>query len=224
MTKGKVNVVSGKIDNLNYEIDTTTNSIATMEAQIRYSKEQIKLKEDLIAKYTDFERKEEVRKLYAESIHRDGLPTQILVDTLLPNINNVLSKLLESTDFEVFLDSTDLRLKFYYNEHPNAIIDCISASGMERTFAVYALKIALNQINSKSKSTLLTVDEVMGKLKGEYVDKFVELLHLSKMYYKKIIIIEPSHEVNADYLLLISKNNKHISEIKFENEEFGITI
>lgn len=213
VTKGKVNVLTSKIDNLDYQIDTTTQSISSMETQIKNSNDTIKLKEDLIAKYTDFERKEEVRKLYAESIHRDGLPTQILVDTLLPNINNVLSKLLESTDFDVYLDKDDLRLKFFYNDHPNAIIDCISASGMERTFAVYALKIALNQINSKSKSTLLTVDEVMGKLKGEYVDKFVELLHLSKKFYKKVLIIEPTHEVNPDYLLHIEKNDKHISKL-----------
>lgn len=211
--KLQINTLSKKIDDLTYQIDTTKNSINTMEAQIRYSKEQIKLKEDLIAKYVDFEYKEEVRKQYAEAIHRDGLPTQILVDTLLPNINNVLSKLLESTDFDVYLDREDLRLKFFYNDHPNAIIDCISASGMERTFAVYALKIALNQINSKSKSTLLTVDEIMGKLKNDSVDKFIELLHLSKKYYKKILIIEPSHEVNADYLFVINKNKDHISKL-----------
>ncbi len=212
-SKIKVTELTSNVDGINYQIDSTKNSISHMEAQIKAYKEQIQLKEDLITKYVDYERKEEVRKIYAESIHRDGLPTQILTDTLLPNINNVLSKLLESTDFDVYLDKEDLRLKFFYNDHPNAIIDCISASGMERTFAVYALKIALNQINSKSKSTLLTVDEVMGKLKGEYVEKFVELLHLSKKFYKKVLIIEPTHEVNPDYVLLIEKNEKHISKL-----------
>lgn len=212
-TKIQINSLNTQIDDFNRQIITISDSITTMVSQINSNKETIKLKEELIAKYLDFERKEEVRKIYVESIHRDGLPTQILVDTLLPNINKVLSKLLESTDFDVYLDKDDLRLKFFYNDHPNAIIDCISASGMERTFAVYALKIALNQINSKSKSTLLTVDEVMGKLKGEYVDKFVELLHLSKKYYKKVLIIEPTHEVNPDYVLQIEKDDKHISKL-----------
>jgi len=211
--KVHVNSLTSNIDGINYKIDTTKQSIQSMQAQIKHFKEQIKLKEDLITQYLDFERKEEVRKIYADCIHRDGLPTQILTDTLLPNINNVLSKLLESTDFDVYLDKEDLRLKFFYNDHPSAIIDCISASGMERTFAVYALKIALNQINTKSKSTLLTVDEVMGKLKGEYVDKFVELLHLSKKFYKKVLIIEPTHEVNPDYVLQIEKDDKHISKL-----------
>lgn len=211
--KVHVNSLTSNIDGINYKIDTTKQSIQSMQAQIKHFKEQIKLKENLIAQYLDFERKEEVRKIYADCIHRDGLPTQILTDTLLPNINNVLSKLLESTDFDVYLDKEDLRLKFFYNDHPSAIIDCISASGMERTFAVYALKIALNQINTKSKSTLLTVDEVMGKLKGEYVDKFVELLHLSKKFYKKVLIIEPTHEVCPDFVLQIEKDDKHISKL-----------
>lgn len=211
-TKIQVGKLNTQIDDYKRQIDTINNSIATMEAQIKSNKETIKLKEDLIDKYLDFERKEEIRKIYVESIHRDGLPTQILTDTLLPNINKVLSKLLESTDFDVYLDKDDLRLKFFYNDHPNAIIDCISASGMERTFAVYALKIALNQINSKSKSTLLTVDEIMGKLKGDHYDKFLEVLRLSKNFYKIILVIE-HNEVNADYLLEIIKNEKGISKL-----------
>lgn len=205
--------LTGQIQAANSEIDFFKNSINECNSIIKSNKQQISLHEQAIKDYLIYERQEVVRKLYGETIHRDGLPTQILTDTLLPKINNVLSKLLESADFDVYLDSDDLRLKFFYNDHPNAIIDCISASGMERTFAVYALKIALNQINSKSKSTLLTVDEVMGKLKGEYVDKFVELLHLSKKFYKKVLIIEPTHEVNPDYVLQIMKNEKHISNL-----------
>jgi DNA repair exonuclease SbcCD ATPase subunit/DNA repair exonuclease SbcCD nuclease subunit len=211
-SKNKVSTLTSNIDSIQYQIDTAKNSIINMEAQIKNFKDQIKLKEDLITKYLDFERKEQVRKIYAESIHRDGLPTQILIDTLLPNINNILSKLLESTDFDVYLDKEDLRLKFFYNDHPNAIIDCISASGMERTFAVYALKIALNQINSKSKSTLLSIDEIMGKLKNEHYDKFIEIIHLSKRFYKKVLVIE-HNEVNADYLLEITKNESGISKL-----------
>jgi DNA repair exonuclease SbcCD ATPase subunit len=202
-----------KINYASTEIDKVMFSISEMENSIKSHKHQILNIEKAIKDYLDFERKEQVRLLYGETIHRDGLPTQILTDKLLPKINNVLSKLLETADFDVYLDKDDLRLKFFYNNHSNAIIDCISASGMERTFAVYALKIALNQINSKSKSTLLTVDEVMGKLKGEYVDKFVDLLHLSKKFYKKVLIIEPTHEVNPDYLLQIEKDSNHISKL-----------
>lgn len=209
----RVNELNNQINILIQEIDNSKKLIFNTENNIKSYKIAIENKRKLINDYLEYERKEQIRKLYAETIHRDGLPTQILSDTLLPKINNLLSKLLESADFDVYLDKDDLRLKFFYNDHPTAIIDCISASGMERTFAVYALKIALNQINNKSKSTLLTVDEVMGKLKGEYVDKFVELLHLSKKFYKKVLIIEPTHEVNPDYLLQIEKNEKHISKL-----------
>jgi hypothetical protein len=211
--KSEVSSLNNQIQGAKGDIDNYKRFVIETQNHIKSYKQDIKQHEQAIKDYLIFERQELVRKLYAETIHRDGLPTQILTDTLLPKINNVLSKLLESADFDVYLDSDDLRLKFFYNDHPNAIIDCISASGMERTFAVYALKIALNQINSKSKSTLLTVDEVMGKLKNDYVDKFVELLHMSKKYYKKILIIEPTHEVHADYLLSIEKDKNHVSRL-----------
>lgn len=204
--------LSGQIQIVQSEIDYFKNSIIDCNSIIKQNKQQIQLHEQAIKNYLVFERQELVRKLYAETIHRDGLPTQILTDTLLPKINNVLSKLLETTDFDVYLDKDDLRLKFFYNDHPNAIIDAVSSSGMERTFAVFALKIALNQINQKSKSTILSIDEIMGKLTTESFEKFLVVLHESKKFYKKILVIE-HNEVNADYLLEIIKDKSGVSKI-----------
>ena len=77
-----------------------------------------------------------------------------------------------------------------YNSRPDSIIDCISASGKERTFASVVIKFALNQINVKTKPTIFLLDEVMGKLDlNGSVDEFIEILQTIKQSMKKILIV-----------------------------------
>jgi DNA repair exonuclease SbcCD ATPase subunit len=212
--RGEINKLNILINNSQDEIHDLNNSLQSIKNFIDNCKELIKQKERLIKDYLDFERKEQVRAIYSQVIHRDGLPTQILTDILLPRINATLSTLLEQADFDVYLDKDDLRLKFHYNSHPDAVIDTISSSGMERTFAVFALKIALNQVNSKSKPTFIFFDEITGKLKNDRLNDFLELLQVAKKYYKKVFIIE-HHDVNPDFIIEAIKENG-ISKINFQ--------
>ena len=115
--------------------------------------------------------------LYKKCVHRDGIPKQILANYILPKINLTLENILSVAPFKVWLDSDDLRPKLAYNNRPAAVIDCISASGKERTFASVVLKFALNQINVEAKPMMFLLDEVMGKLDLEgSVEEFVEIL------------------------------------------------
>ena len=124
--------------------------------------------------------------LYKKCVHRDGIPKQILANYILPKINLTLENILSVAPFKVWLDPDDLRPKLAYNNRPAAVIDCISASGKERTFASVVLKFALNQINVKAKPMMFLLDEVMGKLDLEgSVEEFVEILQMIKQNYEK---------------------------------------
>lgn len=180
---------------------------------IQYNKKQIIAKHELIKKFKEQEKRDQVLDIYEKCINRDGIPTQILTNILLPKINSSLSNLLESVDFNVWLDPTDLRLKMSYSTHPNAIIDCISGSGKERTFSSISLKVALNEINCKSKPTMFMLDEIMGKLKGNSIDEFLDFLRIIKNKIRKTIVIEQNHEINPDYVINAIKDNNGISTI-----------
>jgi hypothetical protein len=107
--------------------------------------------------------------------------------------------LLFVTPFNVWLDLDDLRPKLVYNNRPDAIIDCISASGKERTFASVVIKFALNQINVKTKPTIFLLDEVMGKLDlNGSVDEFIEILELHPSQITDVLIEE---ELNKSELI-----------------------
>jgi DNA repair exonuclease SbcCD ATPase subunit len=179
---------------------------------------QIKIKnnETLVAEFKVQEYRDRVMGLYKKCVHRDGIPRQMLANYILPKINLTLADILSVATFKVWLDQEDLRPKLAYNNRPNAVIDCISASGKERTFSSVVMKFALNQINVKAKPTIFLLDEVMGKLSEESVEEFIEILQLIKRGMKKVLVIEHNVEINPDYLINVQLDENGISSLTIE--------
>jgi len=179
---------------------------------------QLKIKENeiLISEFKIQEHQNNVMALYKKCVHRDGIPRQMLSNHIIPKINITLENILSIAPFKVWLDVDDLRPKLIYNDRPKSIIDCISASGKERTFSSVVLKFALNQINVKAKPTIFLLDEVMGKLDENSVEEFIEILQLIKQNMKKVLVIEHTHEINPDYLINVELNDNGISSLNIE--------
>lgn len=195
-----------------YKEDVYVRKTAIGERQQR-----IKNNELLIAEFKIQEYQDNIIALYKKCVHRDGIPKQILSNYVLPKINLTLENILSVAPFKVWLDQDDLRPKLAYNNRPTAIIDCISASGKERTFASVVLKFALNQINVKSKPMMFLLDEVMGKLDVEgSAEEFIEILYMIKAHMKKTLVVEQVHEINPDYLIQVSLDEDGISTLVLE--------
>lgn len=212
-----INKFNDQLTEMKYDRDSVIKQSNQNQADIDFNNRQIKAKKELIRKFNQQEKNDRVLDVYMDCIHRDGVPTQILRNYLLPKINNTLSNLLQPVDFNVWLDESDLRLKMSYTTHPNAIIECIGGSGKERTFSSISLKIALNEINIKSKPSLFMLDEVMGKLKDESIDEFLDFIKVVKNKVKKLIIIEQNHEIHPDYVISAVIDNNKISTITLES-------
>jgi DNA repair exonuclease SbcCD ATPase subunit len=182
------------------------------DKQLRIRNNDVLMAEFKIQEYQDM-----VMALYKKCVHRDGIPRQMLANYILPKINITLENILSAAPFKIWLDVDDLRPKLVYHNRPQSIIDCISASGKERTFSSVVLKFALNQINVKAKPTMFLLDEVMGKLVGDSIEEFIEILQLIKMQMKKVLIIEPNHEINPDYILsAVTTGDEAISSVRLE--------
>jgi len=181
-------------------------AVAGLDGTIRDNK-------NLIDEFKAQEYQDSVRALYKKCVHRDGIPRQMLTNHIIPKINVTLESILSVAPFKVWLDPDDLRPKLVYYSRPNSIIDCISASGKERTFSSVVLKFALNQINVKAKPSIFLLDEVMGKLKNDSVIEFVEILQLIKLKMKKLLVVEQVHEINPDYLIQVELDEDGISSL-----------
>jgi DNA repair exonuclease SbcCD ATPase subunit len=170
----------------------------------------------LITEFKTQEYQDTVMATYKKCVHRDGIPRQMLSNYIIPKINLTLENILSVAPFKVWLDADDLRPKLVYNDRPKSVIDCISASGKERTFSSVVLKFALNQINVKAKPTIFLLDEVMGKLDENSVEEFIEILQLIKQNMKKVLVIEHTHEINPDYLIQVQLDDAGISSLTIE--------
>jgi DNA repair exonuclease SbcCD ATPase subunit len=205
-----------KLSQLNIEESDKKENVFIKKTKIGQNLIAITTNNNLITAFQVQEYRDNVIGLYKKCVHRDGMPKQILSTYILPKINLTLEKILSIAPFKIWLDIDDLRPKLVYNNRPASIIDCISASGKERTFASIVLKFALNQINVKAKPTIFLLDEVMGKLDENSVEEFIEILQLIKNNMKKVLIVEHNCEVNPDYLISVQLDEDGISSLIIE--------
>jgi len=206
LSEERLAVLNEERDNQILNISNHNNNIKNLENSIKESKESIdKFKKQ---EYTD-----KIFKTYQSLIHRDGIPSKLLKEHSIPVINKTLGKLLENVTFTVWLDPDDITLKMADISKTDSVIDCISGSGMERTFAAIAFKFCLNELNIKSRPSIIILDEVTGKLVDESVELFLDLLNVIKKKIQNILIIEHTHDVQPDYYIEVQKNEKGISKL-----------
>lgn len=189
-------------------------NLSDIKLKISYNKDNINNLEKLIDKFKKQQKQELIESQYMKCIHRDGIPT-FLLSKSIHLINNKLEELLIDQDYDVFFND-DFKLKMsddIYNK--NVEQNALECSGAERTFVAIALKIALRNINNKSKSDFILLDEVMGKLIEESLDQFYQLLERIKKEINKIIIIEHVHPIDYDYNISVMKNKNKISNWQF---------
>jgi DNA repair exonuclease SbcCD ATPase subunit len=185
-----------------------------IEKDILINEKEIELISTRIKKYLKQKKKEELLKEYQKCISRDGIPTFLLKKSI-HLINKELSDLLKNVDFTLFFDE-NLILRMSADDRLDVSQNAIESSGMERTFCALALKIALRQINVKSKPTFIFLDEIMTKLINKSVIQFVDFLDDLKTKVKKIVIIEHVHTINYDALITVTKNKNLISSLSVE--------
>jgi len=202
-----------KLNELDIELDDLKVNTYNKKTAISQNVTKINDLNKLIILFKEQERNDRILNIYQNCVHRDGIPTQLLITYAIPKINIELTNLLDEVPFKIWLDSDELKLKLAYNNRLDAVIDAISASGMERTFSSVALKFALNQINAKSKPTILLLDEITGKLVDESVDNFISILNAIKLKMKLIFIVEHNHEISPNYIIDVQKNEDDISSL-----------
>lgn len=177
--------------------------------------EKLNLWVQRVETYNQQQYQEQIWAWYQRCVKRDGIPT-LLLQKSVNYVNSLLADLLEEVNFRVYLNDS-LELKMYELNHPDSLQNALECSGMERTFISVALKLALRQINQSSKSSMLLLDEVTGKLVDESVDTFNQLLLKAKKYLTHIFIVEHNHEIPYDHWMEVNRDMGGVSRIILDN-------
>jgi len=196
---------------LNNNVGIEYDEIFDIKKEIVLQEKEIEIISFRIDKFIQQKREEELMKEYQRCISRDGIPTYLLKKSI-HLINKELNDLLTNVDFTLFFND-NLILKLSMDDRLDVSQNAIESSGKERTFCALTLKIALRQINVKSRPNFIILDEIMGKLYEKSIMEFIELLDEIKNKIDKIIIIEHVHPINYDGLITVKKEDNLISSL-----------
>ena len=213
-TKFSIDRIDEKILIVKDSINELSQENNDIEKEILIKEKEIDTISTKIRKYLKQKKKEELLKEYQKCISRDGIPT-FLLKKCIHLINKELNDLLVNVDFTLFFDE-NLVLRLSADDRLDVSQNAVESSGKERVFCALSLKIALRQINVKSKPTFIFLDEIMGKFLGESVQQFIDFLDELKNNVKKIVIIEHIHPINFDAIIDVTKNKELISSLELK--------
>lgn len=150
-------------------------------------------------------------ELIAQAFSRRGIPS-LIVASQLPLINAEVAKILSGiVNFTVELeqddDSDSMEIYLDYGDSKR-IIEL--GSGMEKTIAAIAIRVALINISSLPKTDMFIIDESFGPLDPASVEACNRLLTSLKRYFKTIIVITHVEGVKdiADHIVEVQRIEK----------------
>jgi len=117
-----------------------------------------------------------------------GIPAAIL-QSMIPAINEELGSILQdAVGFTIELEVDDSKTEMYINYGDSRRpIEC--GSGMEKMVSSLALRVALTNISSLSKSDMLIIDEGFGSLDSGNIEAVTGLLQKLRNWYRLIVLI-----------------------------------
>ena len=149
-----------------------------------------------------------VHELVVQAYSRRGIPS-LIVASQLPAINAEIAQILagivnftveleqddDSDSMEVFIDYGDSR----------RIIEL--ASGMEKTIASIAIRVALINVTSLPKTDMFIIDEAFGPLDPTGVEACNRLLVSLKRYFRVIVVITHVEGIKdvADHVIEVGR-------------------
>jgi DNA repair exonuclease SbcCD ATPase subunit/DNA repair exonuclease SbcCD nuclease subunit len=152
-----------------------------------------------------------IHELVANAFSKKGIPL-LVTKSQLPLINAEVSKILQGiVDFTIELESDEdtdtLEIYINYGDSRRIIELC---SGMEKTVAAIALRVAMVNVSSLPKPDFFIIDEGFGTLDNAGVESCSRLLTSLKRYFKTIIVITHVDGIkdSADHILEITKSEK----------------
>ena len=203
--------IQNNIKLVELEISETDNKrtgslekIAELSLKIKSIKEDIKNIEKIKSKVKIYD-------LFMNAASKKGVPLQIIT-TQLPLINSEISKILQGvTGFTVELEAAnDLNSMDIFINYGDSRRIIELASGMEKMMSSLAIRVALINVSSLSKTNTLIIDEGFGTLDENNIEACTGLLEKLKKSFNNILIISHVDAIKdaVDNSLEITKNEK----------------
>ena len=207
----KINELKNKLSNVNKEIKKLEDeriSLAVtkghLESDIKKLLSENKIRKTLLHKLSELE-------LLQSAFSKKGVPNKIILSQL-PALNaeiaNILSGIVEFVvEFDTDSDNDKLELYINYGDSRRLLE---LGSGMEKMVSSIAIRVALINMSTLSKSDIFVIDEGFGSLDDVNVEATTRLLRSLTKYFKTVIVMTHVDQVkdSVDLMLEIKKQEK----------------
>jgi DNA repair exonuclease SbcCD ATPase subunit len=188
-------------------LDANKLELATLKGKLSAELESInkekaqrdKLLEDL-----------KMHELVTSAFSKKGIPL-VITRSQLPLINAEIAKILQGiVEFSIELENEDTdstEIYINYGDSRRVIELC---SGMEKTIASLAVRVAMINVSSLPRPDIFIIDEGFGTLDDSAVEACNRLLMSLKRYFKTVVVITHVDGIKdvVDTVLEISKKEK----------------
>ena len=195
------NTLKHELNNINSKCQLCYSDIKVCKTNIRNINSHIKKAHELEVKLKAYE-------YYLDAIKRDGIPYEIISDTLpyiQEEVNNILSQVV---DFELEFD-VDGKNILTYIKYGDSSWSLDMTSGMEKFISSLAIRVALINVSNLPRPTFLAIDEGFGNLDTNNINSISMLFDYLKLEFDFILIISHIDIMKdmVDDVIEISKQN-----------------
>jgi DNA repair exonuclease SbcCD ATPase subunit len=209
--------IQDKISEITALIESGERSHHKIIEKITESKLKVKNLENDRDNHSEIKRQMRVYDLFTQAVSKKGIPAQIMMSRL-PVINSEIASVLHGVvDFTVSLESdpstNSLEVYIDYGDSKRVIE---LASGMEKMISSLAIRVALINTSSLTKTNVMIIDEGFGSLDETNLEACTRLLESLKKWFRNIIVISHVDAVKdcVDNSVEIVKKGKN-SHVRF---------
>jgi DNA repair exonuclease SbcCD ATPase subunit len=173
---------------LDVEFQKHSRTLMEINGKITMFKNKIQELTELIAELAKLEHEFSLYQNYLSAVGRDGIPYQVICNTVpeIENeVNSILSQVVEYT-VELETDGKNVVPYIVYDQRKWPIE---MSSGFERFVASIAIRVALTNISNLPKTTFLALDEGFGTLDGDNMASMFTLFSFLKSNFDFILVV-----------------------------------
>tara|TARA_R100001015_G_C4635340_1_gene204757 strand:- start:10700 stop:13846 length:3147 start_codon:yes stop_codon:yes gene_type:complete len=189
----KINTIIESLEieksNIKLELDEISSKIQKAYSNVSITQQNITHIKTTISDAHELELKLKSYEYYLDAIRRDGIPYEIIAETLPyleEEINNTLSQIV---GFEIEFDVDGKNILTYIKYGNDNKWPLELTSGMEKFISSLAIRVALIKISNLPRPNFLAIDEGFGNLDSENINSISMLFDYLKTEFDFVVII-----------------------------------
>lgn len=205
----KIKVIKEQLNNVVSNKKSTEQKLQACQVKDAVIKSEIDKIYELMQNAKDMEEKFKAYEFYTKSVSRDGVPYDLItntIPTLQEEVNDILNQIV---DFNIIfnLDGKNINAYIAYDDTKYWPIELVS--GMEKFITSLAIRCALLNVSNLSRPNFLVIDEGFGVLDSDNISSLGYLFDYLKQKFEFVLIVShiDSMKDMVDYALDISKYN-----------------